>query len=61
MMTLPDTADAGAKGFSLVFKHFQRVEGTFRVAPAARVESVQVRVYERGSGQAQATQTARLG
>ena len=29
----------------LAFKYFQRVEGTFRVNPKAKVESVQVRVY----------------
>ena len=61
MITLPDEGVAGSKGFSLGFKHFQRIEGTFRVNPAARVQSIQVRVYEAGSGQARATQTAKLG
>lgn len=60
MMTLPETGAAGVPGFGLGFKHFQRIEGTFRVNPAARVDSVQVRVYETGTGQARATQTAKL-
>ena len=62
MMTLPEAGGAGTQQeFRLAFKRFQRIEGTFRVNPAARVESVQVRIYESGSGQARATQTAKLG
>jgi hypothetical protein len=61
MMTVPGAGAPGAQGFGLGFKHFQRIEGTFRVNPAARVENVQVRVYETGSGQARATQTVKLG
>jgi len=45
----------------LTFKYFRRVEGTFRVGPKAKVESVQVRVYEGNSDQARATQTVNLG
>ena len=40
MITLPEGAGSAASGFGLEFRHFQRVEGTFRVPPAARVESV---------------------
>jgi len=40
---------------------FQRVEGTFRVGPNAKVQSVQVRVYENGSGEEKATSTVTLG
>lgn len=61
MMTLPEPGAPGAPGFGLGFKHFQRIEGTFRVNPAARVESVQVRVYENGSNQVRTTHTAKLG
>jgi hypothetical protein len=61
MLTLPEAGSAGAQGFALAFKHFQRVDGVFRVSAGARVDSVQVRVYEAGSGQARATQTAKLG
>jgi hypothetical protein len=35
----------------LGFKHFQRVDGIFRVNPKAKVASVQVRVYETGSAE----------
>ena len=51
-MSFPEQADAGAAAFRLAFKYFRRVEGTFRVSPKAKVESVQVRVYETGSSAA---------
>ena len=60
MMSFPEPADAGASEFKLAFKYFKRVQGTFRVNPKARVESVQVRVYENGSNQPRATHTATL-
>lgn len=60
MMTFPEPADAGAAAFRLAFKYFSRVEGTFRVNPRAKVESVQVRVYETGSTQPNATQSVSL-
>jgi hypothetical protein len=60
MMSFPEAADAGASEFKLAFKYFRRVQGTFRVNPKARVESVQVRVYENGSNQPRATHTATL-
>ena len=61
IMAFPESADSPAPGFGLEFKHFQRVEGTFRTNPKARVESVQVRVYEAGSVQVRATETAPPG
>jgi hypothetical protein len=60
MMTFPEPADAGAAAFRLAFKYFRRVEGTFRVNPKAKVESVQVRVYETGSTQPNATHSVSL-
>jgi hypothetical protein len=60
MMSFPEQADSGAGAFRLVFKYFRRVEGTFRVSPKAKVESVQVRVYESGSNQPRATHTVSL-
>jgi len=60
MMSFPQPADAGAAAFRLAFKYFRRVEGTFRVSPNAKVESVQVRVYENGSDQPRATHTVAL-
>jgi hypothetical protein len=57
IITFPGAADAEAAAFRLAFKHFQRVEGTFRVNAKARPESVQVRVYETGTAQPRATQS----
>ena len=61
IMKFPERTDTSASVFHLQFKYFRRVEGTFRVAAKAKVESVQVRVYEGNSDQARATQTVNLG
>lgn len=61
MITLPEEAEPVAPAFGLEFRRFKRVEGTFRVSPKARVESVQVRVYETGSVPARATETVQPG
>ena len=58
MMSFPEASEAG--NFRLAFKYFRRVEGTFRVNPKAKVENVQVRVYETGSSQPRATHTVTL-
>jgi Tfp pilus assembly protein PilN len=60
MMSFPEPGDAGAASFRLAFKYFRRVEGTFRVNPKAKVESVQVRVYETGHSQPRATHSVSL-
>lgn len=60
MMSFPEQAEAEAAAFRLAFKYFRRLEGTFRVNPKAKVESVQVRVYETGSSQPRATHTVAL-
>jgi len=60
MMSFPESGDAAAAAFRLSFKYFRRVEGTFRVNPKAKVESVQVRVYETGSNQPRATHSVTL-
>jgi hypothetical protein len=59
MMNLPDKA--GSEAFQLSFRQFRRVEGTFRIAAGARIESVQARVFESGSDQVKATQTVNPG
>jgi hypothetical protein len=61
MMSFPEPGDAGAGAFKLGFKYFQRVEGTFRVSPKAKVESVQVRVYEGSGKEPRATHSVTLG
>ena len=60
MMSFPEPGDVSASEFRLVFKYFRRVEGTFRVNPKARVENVQVRVFETGSNQPRAIQNVSL-
>ena len=52
--------EADSSTFRLAFKHFQRVEGTFRVAPKAKVVSVQVRVFEAGSAEPKVTRSVTL-
>jgi Family of unknown function (DUF6776) len=61
MMTFPEPGDPSAAAFRLNFRQFHRVEGIFRVDPKAKVDSVQVRVYEGESDQIKAAQTATPG
>ncbi|MBM3356295.1 MAG: hypothetical protein FJY54_01005 [Betaproteobacteria bacterium] len=57
VLTLPPESEKQQKEYRLNFKFFQRVEGTFRVAPDAVVKSMQVRVYENGVTTPKLTQT----
>jgi hypothetical protein len=61
IIMVPGQAEAEGPAFRLAFKHFQRIDGSFRVSPKARVGSVQVRVYESGSAEPKATQSVTLG
>jgi multidrug efflux pump subunit AcrA (membrane-fusion protein) len=49
VVTLPLEEQKSAKEYQVNFKFFQRVEGTFKVAPGTVVKSLQVRVFESGS------------
>ena len=49
VLTLPAEGDKDSKEYEVNFKFFQRVEGTFKVAPEAVVKSLQIRVFENGS------------
>jgi hypothetical protein len=60
MITVPGTGDAEAGNFKLGFKHFQRIDGIFRVSPKAKLASVQLRVYEVGFNEPRVTQNATL-
>jgi hypothetical protein len=60
MMSFPEQKDAGAAAFRLSFKYFRRVEGTFRVNPKAKVESVQVRIFEGSSSEPRVTHAVAL-
>jgi hypothetical protein len=57
VLTLPPEGEKNTKDYQLNFKFFQRVEGTFRVAPGAVVKSLQVRVFENGSVAPKLSQT----
>lgn len=48
------------QAYNLVFKFYQRVEGTFMVAPGAIVKKVQVRVLENGNPTPVSTQSVTL-
>jgi hypothetical protein len=58
IIALPE--EGAPQAYRISFKYFQRVEGTFRVTPGARVKMVQVRVFENGSTQVRATQSFSL-
>lgn len=58
IITLPE--EGAAQAYKISFKYFQRVEGTFRVAPDAKVKMVRVRIFEAGSTQVRATQSFNL-
>jgi len=61
MIVVPAEGQPDKAAFRLTFKHFQRVGGTFRVDPKAKVENVQVRVYEDGTVEPKATRNAAPG
>lgn len=50
--------DAGA--YEVRFKFYQRLDGTFRVDPAAQVKAIQIRVFEAGSAQPKLMQSINL-
>jgi hypothetical protein len=61
MIMVPGQGQAEAATFRLAFKHFQRVDGIFRVDPAAKVVGVQVRIYEAGSAEPKVTRSVMPG
>ena len=61
MIMVPGQGQSDNAAFRLGFKHFQRVDGTFRVDPKAKVVSVQVRVYETGSAEPRVTRSVTPG
>ena len=60
VLTLPPEPDRGAKEYQLNFKFFQRIEGTFKIAPDAVVKGMQVRVFENGSNAPKLTQSVNV-
>jgi hypothetical protein len=57
VLTLPREGERNAGDYQISFKFFQRVEGTFKVAPEAVVKSLQIRVFENGSVAPKLSQT----
>lgn len=60
VLTLPPEHERNARDYQLNFKFYQRVEGTFKIAPDAVVKSLQVRVFENGSNAPKLTQTVNI-
>lgn len=58
VLTLPPEDQKNAREYQVNFKFFQRVDGTFKVAPGTAVKSLQVRVYENGVVAPKLLQTA---
>ena len=56
VLTLPAEGDQADKVFTVNFRFYQRVEGTFRIDADAVVKSMQVRVFENGSKEPKLTQ-----
>ena len=60
VLTLPQEAEKSMKDYEVSFKFFQRIEGTFKVAPGSTVKSLQVRVFENGSVAPKLSQTVSI-
>jgi len=59
-LNLPDDQPDAAGALKLRFKYYQRIEGTLRIPPGARVRSLTVRAYESGASAPRATRTLAL-
>ena len=59
-MTLPGPGDSADAPYQLDFRVHQRIDGTFRVDPAAVVRSVELRVFEGRQSQPKLMQTVTL-
>jgi hypothetical protein len=55
MMVLPSSSEGDRQRFTLAFRHFKRVEGTFKVPEGAQVKSVEVRLLQDGATKASQT------
>lgn len=60
VLTLPQEGEKNAREYDISFKFFQRVEGTFKVAPDAVVKSLQIRVFENGAIAPKLSQTVNI-
>lgn len=60
ILTLPQEDERNSREYQVSFKFFQRVEGTFKVAPDAVVKSLQIRVFENGAIAPKLSQTVTI-
>ena len=56
-VTLPDDQPESAAPLALRFKYYQRLEGTLKVPPGARLVSMTAKVFENGVAMPRATRT----
>ena len=57
VLVLPAEDDREARDYQLGFKFFQRIDGTFRLAPGSVLRRMQVRVFENGTRAPKLTQS----
>lgn len=60
VMVFPEKNSPEFAAYQLDFKYYQRVERTIQLPPGTTLESIQVRVYERGATEPKARQDAAL-
>ena len=60
VVMLPPEGSRDGKEYQVNFKFFQRVEGTFKLAPGTVVKSMQVRVFENGASTPKLTQMVNI-
>jgi len=58
VLTLPPEDQKNSREYQVNFKFFQRVDGTFKVAPGTTVKNLEVRVFENGVNAPKLSQTA---
>ena len=59
-MIFPQGKEAEDAAFQLNFKYYQRVEHSFQLPPDTSVDSIQVRIYERGASEPKIQQNVSL-
>jgi len=58
VLTLPPEDQKNSREYQVNFKFFQRVDGTFKVAPGTTVKNLEVRVFENGVNAPRLSQSA---
>jgi hypothetical protein len=55
VVVIPDEKHDDGASYRLNFRRFHRAEGSFKIDPAASVQSIQVRIFEQGGDQPRIT------